>query len=87
MCIHLSTWIVYLGAEIAGDCDHSITIKHRCKIATGRFGEYRTVLKTTSLPQRLKLRLYGILIVSTMAYGSSAWLFVDSLKRTLNGIN
>ena len=26
-------------------------------------------------------------IVSTMAYESCAWRFVDSLKRTLNGIN
>ena len=61
-------------------------MKHRCNIAIGRFGEYRTVLTTTRLPQRLKLRLYGT-IVSTMAYGSSTWLFVDSLKRTLNGID
>ena len=50
---------VYLGAEITGDGDHSITMKHRCNIAIGRFGEYRTVLTTTRLPQRLKLCLYG----------------------------
>ena len=58
-------------------------MKHRCNIAIGSFGEYRTVLTTRRLPQRLKLRLYGTLIVSTMAYGSCAWLFVDHFKTEI----
>ena len=44
----------YLGAEIPGDGDSSVTVKHRCDIARGRFGEYRTSLTSTKLPQNLE---------------------------------
>ena len=78
---------VYLGAEIAGDGDQKVTLKHRCDIAWARFNEYRTVLTSTKLPVHLRIRLYAALVVPTMVYGSSAWLFDDNLKRNLNGVN
>ena len=31
---------VYLGAEVPADGDPLISVKHRCDIAWGRFGEY-----------------------------------------------
>ena len=78
---------VYLGAEIAGDGDQKVTMKHRSDIAWGRFNNYRNVLLSTKLPIPLRIRLYAALIVSTMIYGSSAWLFDEDLKRSLNGTN
>ena len=77
----------YLGAEIAGDGDQEVTVKHRIDIAWGRFTFYRKVLTTTKLPAKLRVRLYACLIVSTMVYGSCAWLLTDKLKRKLNGVN
>ena len=78
---------VYLGAEIAGDGDQKVTFKHRSDIARSRFNDYRTTLTSTKLPIELRLRFYAVLVVSTMIYGSSAWLFDESLKRSVNGVN
>ena len=78
---------VYLGAEVPGDGDQKVTLKHRCDIAWARFNEYRTVLTSTKLPVKLRIRLYAALVISTMIYGSSAWLFEEKLRRSLNGIN
>ena len=75
---------VYLDAEIAADGDQEVTVKHRCDIAWGRFGEYRKVLTTTKLPLNLKLRLFETLIVSTMIYGSSAWFLTNNIKRKIS---
>ena len=33
------------------------------------------------------MRLYIAIVVSTMIYGSTAWLFTDEIKRKLNGVN
>ena len=76
--------MVYLGAEVAGDGDQQVTFKHQKDIAWGRYNEYRTVLPTTKLPIKLRVRLYSALIVMPMIYGSCAWLMDDSLKQTLN---
>ena len=79
--------MVYLGAETAGDGDQQVTFKHRKDIAWGRYNEYRTVLTTTKLPIKLRVRLYSALIVMPMIYGSCAWFLDDKLKQTLNGVN
>lgn len=78
--------MVYLGAETAGDGDQQVTFKHRKDIAWGRYNEYRTVLTTTKLPIKLRVRLYSALIVMPMIYGSCAWFLDDKLKQTLNGV-
>ena len=78
---------VYLGADIAGDGDQRVAMNHRCNIAWGRFNEHRKVLTTTKLPLELRLRLYALLIISTMIYGCCAWLLTDDIKRSLNGVN
>ena len=78
---------VYLGAEVAGDGNPEITMRHRINIAWGRFGEYRHVLTAAKLPVRTRLRLYIALIVYTMTYACGGWLFVDKLKKKLNGVN
>ena len=78
---------VYLGAEIPGDGDQSVTLKHRSDIAWVRFNEYRTVLTSTKLPVHLRIRLYIALIICTLVYGASAWLFDEKIRRSLNGIN
>ena len=77
----------YLGAEVAGDGDPEIMVQHRENIAWGRFNEYRRTLTTTKLPKSSRTRLHRTLIVSTLIYGSSAWLFTDQMKRKVNGIN
>ena len=77
----------YLGAEIAGDGDNRITVKHRSDVAWGRFGDYRTTLTSTKLPVNLRVRLNSTLVVLTMAYGSSAWLFTKKMKQLVNGVN
>ena len=76
---------VYLGADIAGDGDQRVAMNHRCNIAWGRFNEHRKVLTTTKLPLELRLRLYAVLIISTMIYGCCAWLLTDDIKRSLRG--
>ena len=77
----------YLGAEIAGDGNQEVTLKHRTDIAWARFVEHRKVLSATKLPISLRIRLYACLIVSTMVYGSSALLFTEELARKLNGVS
>ena len=78
---------VYLGAEIAGNGDQEVTVKHRCNIAWGRFGEYRKTLTSTKLPLNMKIRLFETLVVSTMIYSSSAWSLTSNIKRKINGIS
>ena len=77
----------YLGAEISGDGDSEITVQHRCNIATGRFNEHRFILISTKLPVQMRLRLYTVLVVSTMIYGCSAWFLTNRIKQKLNGVN
>ena len=77
----------YIGAEIAGDGDQEVTLKHRCNIAWGRFSDHQIILTTTKLPVQMRERFYAILVVSTMVYGSSAWLLTDNLKKSLNDVN
>ena len=35
----------------------------------------------------MRTRLHESLVVSTMIYGSSAWIFTNKMKRKVNGIN
>ena len=78
---------VYLGAEIPGDGDQKVTLKHRSDIGWARFNEHRTVLTSTKLAVQLRVRLYAALVASTSIYGSCAWLLDDNMKRSLNGMN
>ena len=73
--------MVYLGAEIAGDGDQKVTLKHRCDIEWGRFAEHRRALTSTKLPTSLRLRLYTVLVISTMVYGADAWLFTHEIQE------
>ena len=57
---------IYLGAEIAGDGNPEITIRHRINVGWGRFGEYRHVLTAAKLPVQTRIRLYIAIIVNTM---------------------
>ena len=77
----------YLGSTIAGDGDQLVALKNRSDIAWGRFNDYRTTLTSTKLPVDLRIRLHVALSISTLVYGSSAWLFDDNMKRSLNGIS
>ena len=77
----------YLGAAIAADGDQTVTLKHRCDVAWGRFGQYIKILMSTKLPLDLRIRLYTSVVVSTMIYGSSAWLFTKDIKRKMNGVH
>ena len=79
--------MVYLSAKIAGDGDQKVTIKHRCAIARGRFVEHRRALTSTKLPTSLRLRLYAVLVISTMVYGADAWLFTQKIRKSLNGVS
>ena len=62
-------------------------MKHRCNIAWGRFNDHRKSLTAGKLPTHLRTHLYRTLVVSTMAYGSSAWMFTDSMRKKINGVN
>ena len=35
----------------------------------------------------MRIRLYEALVISTLTYGSSAWLLTDEMKRKINGVN
>ena len=78
---------VYLGAEIAGDGDQHVTLKHRCDIGWGRYNSHRKILTSTKLPVKLRIRLYASIVASTIIYGCEAWLFTDSIRKRLNNIN
>ena len=45
------------------------------------------MLTSTKLSVNLRLRLYVAIVVSTMTYGSEAWLFTDEIKRNVNHTN
>ena len=68
----------YLGSAIAGDGDQQVALKNRSDIAWGRFNDNRTTVTSTKLSVELRVRLHVALTVSTLAYGSSAWLLYDS---------
>ena len=78
---------VYLGAEVAGDGDPAVMVKHRCDIAWGRLGEYRKPLLSAKLPIDMRTRLYASLVASSLTYGSSAWLLTSKMKQKVNGVN
>ena len=78
---------VYLGADVPADGNPEITVKHRCNIAWGRFNDHRKSLTAGKLLVHLRTHLYRTLVVSTMAYGSSAWMFTDSMRKKINGVN
>ena len=77
----------YLGTEIAADGNQMIALKHRADIAWGRFNNNRRVLTSTKLPVALRIRLYKALIVTTLTYGSSAWLLTTDIRKSLNNVN
>ena len=78
---------VYLGADVPADGNPEIPVKHRCNIAWGSFNDHWKSLTAGKLPTLLRTNLYRTLVVSTMAYGSSAWMFTDSMKKKINGVN
>ena len=53
----------------------------------GGFNYHRKSLTAGKLPIRLRTHLYRTLVVSTMKYGSSAWMFTDSMRKKINGVN
>jgi adenylate kinase family enzyme len=77
----------YLGAEIPGDGDPTILVKHRCDVSWGRFGDYRKSLMSAKLPVRMRCRLLESLVTSTMTYGCEAWQMTLPVKRMLNSTN
>ena len=78
---------VYLGSELAADGDPTVPVKHRTDVAWGRFGEYRQVLTSTKLNVNVRLRLYSVIVGSTMLYGSSAWIVNKKIRKTVNGVS
>ena len=74
----------YLGADVPGDGDVEIPVKHRCDVAWGSFGEYRKTLLSTKLPVPMRIRLYIQLVVMTMTYSCEAWSMVLKNKKRLN---
>ena len=62
-------------------------MKHRCDVARGRFGEYRSTLTSTKLPVPLRLRLFETLVISSLVHSSETWLFTKDLKRAVNGVS
>ena len=78
---------VYLGAEIAGDGDHEIPLKHRSDVAWGRFNNMRTTITSTKLSIKLRVRLFAAVIVPTLIYGCEAWFLTKKIVRKLNGMN
>ena len=77
----------YLGADVPGDGDVEIPVKHRCDVAWGSFGEYRKTLLSTKLPVPMRIRLYKQLVVTTMTYSCEAWSMVLKNKKRLNNVN
>ena len=77
----------YLGAEIPGDGDPLVPVKHRCDVAWGRFGEYRKTLMSSKLPIPMRCRLFNSLVSSTMSYGCEAWKLTIPVKRMVNSVN
>ena len=77
----------YLGAATPADGNHEVPVQHRINIAWGAFNDHRKSLTTAKLPTALRTSLYRAVVVSTMAYGSEAWMFTDQMRRKVNGIN
>ena len=77
----------YLGAEIPGDGDPLVPVKHRCDVAWGRFGEYRKTLMSSKLPIPMQCRLFNSLVSSTMSNGCKAWILTIPVKRMVNSVN
>ena len=78
---------VYLGAEVPSDGNPEVPIQHRRNIAWGAFNNNRRTLTAAKLPVAMRLRLYRTLVVSTMIYGSKAWMFTDAMRKRVNGAN
>ena len=53
----------YHGAKIPGDGENRVTVKHRCDVAGGGFGEYRSTLTSPKLPVALRPRLLETLVI------------------------
>ena len=78
---------IYLGADTPADGNHEVPVQHRINIAWGAFNDHRKTLTAAKLPTALRTHLYRATVVSTMAYGSEAWMFTNKIKQKLNGVN
>ena len=72
---------VYLGADVPADGNPEVPVQHRCNIAWGTFNDYRKSLTAGKLPTAMRTNLFRSLVVSTMVYGSSAWMFTESMRK------
>jgi hypothetical protein len=78
---------IYLGAEIAGDENHEIPVKHRSDVAWGRFNSMRTTLTSTKLSITIRVRLFAAVILPTLTYGCEAWFLTKKITQKLNGVS
>ena len=78
---------IYLGADVPADGNPEVPVQHRGNIVWGTFNDYRKSLTAGKLPTAMRTNLFRSLVVSTMVYGSSAWMFTESMRKKVNGVN
>ena len=76
----------YLGSLFTADGDHSRDVEKRCAMAQSRCGDLRAVF-SSSIPLKLKLKIYKTAVCSLLTYGSEAWRLDSKTMAKLNGCN
>src|SRR6218665_1534388 len=63
----------YLGSVITGDSSCDREIKVRIGRANATFGRLNKIWEKNGCSIKTKIRLYNVIIVSTLLYGSETW--------------
>ena len=75
---------VYLGAKVCNEGAGMKDLKNRLSKARGAFNKLKKVWNSNNILRRTKLRLYKILVVPVLLYGSETWKMSKGDDKAVN---
>jgi len=74
----------YLGSYIShnGSCEKDVRV--RIGKAAAVFGKMRKIWKNKSISLKVKMRLYKVIVLSTLLYSAEVWPLTATLTKRLN---
>jgi hypothetical protein len=79
--------VVYLGTLLQGDGGCGRDVQRRLTLAGVKFNELMWLWHDSSVSQLLKMRICQSNVLSTVVWGSEAWLLTDTVMQKLDGWN
>ena len=74
---------VYLGAKITWNNDSTEEVKRRIQLATGAYGELRTVWKDKGIRLETKVQLLWTCVFSVFLYAADTWTISKTVAKRI----